>query len=1202
MGQSLPAQTASTGALAGTLTDPTGAVVPNVTVTVTSIDTGQSRTATTDAAGTYKVGLLPPGDYRVKFEASGFKGVEVPSITVNVTETNVLDRRLEVGTQSQQVTVQGEVENVQTSNATVGTVMTTQIIADLPLTTRNYTNLLGLTTGANTGVFNAATLGRGTQAISVNGSTTFQNNFQMDGVSIMGWGGNGGIIDSGGIPGIGVPNPDAIQEFKIQTSLYDAGYGRNPGANVNVVTKSGTNAFHGTAFEFFRNTVLNANDFFRKISPPVNGAPNNGREVLDQNQYGGVFGGPVKKDKLFFFASYEETSQRNGLASVGFSAPILPPIPQGARNTPAFQAALGAAICPANNPGNKNDMTFEGGVQVACNGANINPVALNLLNLKNPNGSYLIPSSSNGAYQNTTFSIPALYTERAGIGNIDYVINGKNTLSGRYFYTQDPTLNSFNCGNTTPGPAGICLPGTNLRNEFWNDYAVLKLTTILNNNTVNEARVSYQRNNTLNTNSLPSAFTDTAIGMATILPGVGPGSVFDKLNGMTVTGLFTIGSIPQDESRIFGNNFQVADQVSWTHGKHTVRTGLEIGWNQKNWNFLGLAIGNITFDSFPDFLLGLPGCAPGVSAATCSASEAAGLTNGTSFSNIFNTGTFSSVTPPNGIIHAFRARTGNAFIQDDFKVTRRLTVNLGLRWEYDGFVWDKYGEANDIWPAQINTVPIPGSTPATGTLAGFVVPSNFVLANWPTAPVGGIYQNTHRVPTQNNPQLDNFAPRVGLAWQPTNSDRFVVRSGFGFFYDYTGFGLYDISVTQAEPYAVTIVENGSANYFSSEAQPYAPTPLQWTPRWVNFASGASSNIADYIMQQKYVTPLTYEYNLNTQYEFLPNWVLEVGYVGSHGIHQSVTSQQINGAQLVGNPLGTNTINAPGITAGLVTTNTVANASLRVPYLGFAPTGLNQEGVDGYDKFNSLQVTLRKQMSHGLSMQAAYTWSRAFTTGASTTTATATTLNSNDPNNAAQQYGLSGGYYPQRLALNYSWDLPFGHPDGLKGKLVSGWNLSGVTILQDGEPLTITDTRGGTIFGSVSTSRAEYCAGMGPANVATPGGVLARLGGATGGPGYFTKAAFCPTPAVGNGTGYGDSGVSIILGPGQFNWDMALVKTTKVGGLREDATLQFRTEFFNAFNHPQFNNPAVNFALGSFGQITTTSVNPRLIQFALKYAF
>jgi len=196
------AQTGATGALAGTVTDPTGAVVPNVIVTITSIDTGQARTVTTDAGGSYKASLLSPGSYRVKFEASGFKTVEVPSITVNVTETDVLDRRLEVGTQSQEVTVQGEVENVQTSNATVGTVMTGATIADLPLTTRNYTNLLGLSTGANTGVFNAATLGRGTQNISVNGSTTFQNNFQMDGVSIMGWGGNGGIIDSGGIPGI----------------------------------------------------------------------------------------------------------------------------------------------------------------------------------------------------------------------------------------------------------------------------------------------------------------------------------------------------------------------------------------------------------------------------------------------------------------------------------------------------------------------------------------------------------------------------------------------------------------------------------------------------------------------------------------------------------------------------------------------------------------------------------------------------------------------------------------------------------------------------------------------------------------------------------------------------------------------------------------------------------------------------------------
>ena len=797
------AQTGATGALAGTVTDATGAVVPNVTVTVTSADTGQARTVTTDAAGSYKVSLLPPGSYRVKFEATGFKTAEVPSTTVNVTETNVLDGRLEVGTQSQEVTVQGEVENVQTSNATVGTVMTTKTIADLPLTTRNYTNLLGLSAGSNTGVFNAATLGRGTQNIAVNGSTTFQNNFQMDGVSIMGWGGNGGIIDSGGIPGVGVPNPDAIQEFKIQTSLYDAGYGRNPGANVNVVTKSGTNAFHGTAFEFFRNTVLNANDFFRKISPPVNGVPNNGREVLNQNQYGGAFGGPVKKDKLFFFASYQETWQKNGLASVGFSAPILPPIPTGARNTPTFQAALGAAICPANNPGNKSDQTFEGGVQVACNGSNINPVAINVLQLKNPDGSYAIPSSNNGAYQNTTLSIPARYTEHQGLGNMDYVINGKNTLSGRYFYSSDPTLNSFSCGNTTPGPPGICLPGTDIATQFWNHYAVLKLTSILTTNTVNEARISFQRNITSAKNAIPSSFTDTSVGIAPIVAGALPGSVLDKLNQMTVTGLFTLGASATNDSYVWANNLQAADQISWTHGKHTIRTGFEIGWAQKNWSLIGLGIGTMTFQTFPDFLLGLPGCSPALRRLLAPLAPRQARRTAQHSATSLTQALIIQLSHLVGIVHAFRASTANGFFQDDFQVKRGLTVNLGLRWEYDGFVWDKYGEANNIWPSLISTVPIPGSTPATGTLAGFAVPSNFILADWPTPPVGGIYQNTHKVPTQNNPQLDNFAPRVGLAWQPLKSDRFVVRSGFGYFYDYTGFGLYDISVTQAEPYAVT---------------------------------------------------------------------------------------------------------------------------------------------------------------------------------------------------------------------------------------------------------------------------------------------------------------------------------------------------------------------------------------------------------------
>jgi hypothetical protein len=1196
-------QTAATGALTGTVKDSSGAVVPNATVTATSIGTGQSRTAATDAQGTYNFGLLAPGDYKLKFEAAGFSTFEVGSVTIVVTETAVLDQTLQIGAQTQQVEVHGETEAVQTATSTLGTVVGSQAVTATPLTTRNYTNLLGLSAGANVGVFDAATLGKGTQDIVVNGGSTYQNNYQMDGASIVSIAGHGNGADSGSDSGIGIANPDAIQEFKIQTSLYDAGYGRNPGANVNVVTKSGTNAYHGTAFEFFRNTDLNANDFFRKITPPVNGVPNDGRQVLNQNQFGGVFGGPVKKDKLFFFASYQETRQLNGIASGGYSAPLLAPIPVGDRsNTAAFQAALGAVFCPTGTAAGK---TSNGGTQVACNGANINPVAVNILQLKNPDGSYYVPSASNGKYQNATFSIPARFTEHQAIGNVDYVINSKNTLSWRWFYNNDPTNYSFWCGASTAGGTipGTCLPDTGSAAVTGNRDYVVKLTTVLTNNLVNEARISIQRAVATLGQTVP--FTDTQVGIAPVIPSN------NYLDEIVVSGAasFTIGANFANESTKETTAWEAADQLSWSHGKHTIRAGFEFERDRTNWNFAGLATGFLTFQSFQDFLLGLPGCAPGLSASACAATQASstsavlpGQTNGTSTSNVSNTGNATSITPPNGLIHAFRWGAANAFAQDDIKVDPRLTVNLGLRWEYDDLAYDKYGNATNIWPSLIDTVNTPallGTSAATGSLAGFVVPSNYNFANNPPAPVGGLFQNTRKIGTQNNPPIDNFAPRVGFAWKPLATDRWVFRGGFGYFYDRVGLITFTSGALQGLPYAPTIFQSGSANYFSTLALPYGHPALGWAPRWVSInpatQTGTSSNLSVTLAQQNMPTPLTDEWNLNTQYEFLPGWVLELGYVGSHGIHQTTGTHEINEAELAS---AANPVNG-------LTTNTVANASVRVPYLGFAPGGLNAQLFTGDFKYNSLQATVRKQLSHGLTFQAAYTWSRDLSDLMGTTTG----LDSNDPNNSRQQYGPSPLYRPQRLAVNYSWDLPSRNMAGFVGKLASGWNLSGVTIVQDGTPMSITDTRGGTIYGfgpgAQVTSRAQFCSGMGPANVPTAGGVEARLGGSVlGGPGYFNAAAFCTTPVIGNGTGYGNSGVGIILGPGQFNWDMAVLKTTKVGGLREDATLQFRTEFFNAFNHPQFNNPAVVDVskTTTFGQITTTSVNPRLIQFALKYVF
>jgi len=316
-------------------------------------------------------------------------------------------------------------------------------------------------------------------------------------------------------------------------------------------------------------------------------------------------------------------------------------------------------------------------------------------------------------------------------------------------------------------------------------------------------------------------------------------------------------------------------------------------------------------------------------------------------------------------------------------------------------------------------------------------------------------------------------------------------------------------------------------------------------------------------------------------------------VGSRGIHQAsdaaVGVRQVNEAQLA----------SPANPINGITSNTVANASVRVPYLGFSPGGEEMAQTSGDRKFNSLQAIVRRQFSHGFQMQAEYTFSRLFNTGIYN--------GYNDPNLAP--YGPDSNYRPQRFTINYSYDLPLGNHHGFVGRIANGWSLAGVTVVQDGQPLTIEDTRGGSIYGfgagSAITSTAQFAAGMGPANVATPSGVQARLGGATGGPGYFNKAAFGTTPVIGNGTGYGNSGFGILLGPGQFNFDGTIQKTTKVGGIHEDATLVFRTEFFNMFNHPQFANPTgsqTDVSKSTFGQITSTAVNPRLIQFALKYVF
>jgi hypothetical protein len=283
----------------------------------------------------------------------------------------------------------------------------------------------------------------------------------------------------------------------------------------------------------------------------------------------------------------------------------------------------------------------------------------------------------------------------------------------------------------------------------------------------------------------------------------------------------------------------------------------------------------------------------------------------------------------------------------------------------------------------------------------------------------------------------------------------------------------------------------------------------------------------------------------------------------------------------------------------ITTNTLANVQARVQYLGYISGGLTGTAFDGRSNYNSLQVTIRKAFSHGFTMQGSYSWSKDLG-DMNSEVANASSGNSGDPTNLAQQYGPVYFNHPQRFIINYAYDLPFGTHQGFAGKLLQGWNIGGVTTVQQGTPLTITDANGGTIYG-VNTSRAEMCPGATYGSALTSGGIESRLGGASGGPGYLNVNAFCATPTIGDGTGYGNAGVGIFLGPGNFNFDVSLVKTTR---FRERQALIFRAEAFNLFNHPQFSNPA-NLAVSSpatFGRITTTSVNPRVMQLALKYVF
>jgi outer membrane receptor protein involved in Fe transport len=1184
----LLAQTSSTGALTVTARDSNGQAIVGATVKASGAS-GSTRSGATDSAGTYTFGLLPPGNYAVSISAPGFRPTEAPSVVVSVSETAVLDQSLAVGGATEQVTVTANAaEALQTETSTLGGVVSPTEVVGLPLVTRNVQQIMTLSPGAEMGVMDGTSLGRGSLPINVNGQMDTSNSYQEDGVNVSDYGNSANEEANSFYGSIPVPSPDAIQEFKVQTSNYDASYGRNSGGAVDMVTKSGTNKWHGNLFEFLRNDDLNANEFFEKRE-------GNPRGALKQNQFGGTLGGPVVRDRLFFFFSYQGTRQVNAVSPSSTSSTNLPS--QLTNNRTA--AALGAAFCPANNPvGNPGALyayTYSptGGTnpasdQVACDGSNINSVALKLLNTNLPSGQQVIPTprtilnaGTANAVGFTFNSIPSSFSEDQGNFNLDYTISSSNSLALKYFYSYGLAQVAFNNEE-----ASAVEPYSGGQTRYTgNNLIIGTLTSVLRSNLVNQLHISDYYIRAYQASDVP--FTAEGFG---ITPAQ---NFYPEIPPITITGVTGILGQGNDAASNPTITYEVGDQLSWSRGRHTIR----FGYDQQyvHWNFCscGKSRGSLTFQSWADFLLG----------------ESAAQ-NGTTLSNVYAvSASGQSFNNPN----LGRENQASAFVQDDYKVNARLTLNLGLRWEYDGTPYDvnpTHGGTN-IDYSLLAAQPIP---PASGTLVGYNVAHNYTGTLPP-----GVFRRAYDTMAYVRSAFDDFAPRFGLAWEPFGN-RLVVHGGFGMFYQVND-GQHELDAFDSNPpLSAAISLNGTGASLATFAVPFNPPA---TPAFGSFYRTTTSHLSYTAVAPNLFVPFTAAWNLDIQYAIRPSLIADLIYVGNRSPHVNA-GYYLNYPSLA---TPTNPLNC-GAPTGCITSNTAANAAQRVPIVGASLGGFFMQAANAGDAhYNGVEAQLKQNVTHGLMFQAGYTFGGCMTdiSGVSLTSQSLrsfdpATYSVSTPNGLNAQRADCGWNRSQRFIASYMYQFPNVHSSHYVVRTaLSGWMASGVTTIQSGQNMTITDPLLGGAYGSTGSIGAQSCPGITIKQMKTPGGVEKNLNN------YLNLSAFadtsatkglasCPQPIVGafpspgsglpaspGATGYGNLRQNIVPGPGQDNWDISLDKTTQI--VRENSILEFRADFFNAFNHAQFSNPlTLTTTSGAFGEISSTSTGPRILQFSLKYRF
>lgn len=1151
------AQTPGTGAIAGTVFDPAHHVLAGASVTATENATQIKRNARTDAQGEFRIPLLPPGDYAVTIAADGFQPKSTSAVLVTASEVRSLDATLAISAANTVVQVSIHQQLADTESSSLSGLVDHSTLQELPLANRNYTQILGLSPGVVVDLPNVAALGTGSQNVASDGATPTANNIQFNGIDANNLVENSTAIAGTSEVGTAIPAVDTIQEFRVQTANFDAAYGRGSGANVDLVSRSGSNAFHGSAWEFVRNNKFNADDFFSKLA----GQP---RPDLKQNQFGGALGGPIRRGRLFFFGSYQGTTEVNGFGDE--QTAILPQL-----TADRSAAKLGAQFCPSGNLDSAGQpaagyFTVAGGTQVACDGSNINPVALAILNAKLPNGQFAVPSpqvtlpasgpdaSDQLPVGQSTFAIPAHYREEQFTVNPDLALNPHNTLAGRFFYSRAPTTEPF-----SPNAANV--PGWGTSALSRNTMFVLSDTHVFSSALVNMARFGYMRFDGGSHVQNPLLASDLGEGVPT-----GSAAATSNAPGLILNG-FSIGDAGTPYQWQVTNTFVWQDTLASIRGRHSLRAGLEFKRDEVDEEQPFSIDGLLIIATFDDFLLGQSAAQNG---------SPFGLSNVT----ISNAG--------GGLFRRNERYTDFAgFAQDDIRLTPRLTLNAGLRYEIFGAPIETNGRLANF---NLSTAQ-QGPLSPQGTYSGFTLPANFP-GNVPQGVMKTPFSGFYRTP------LADVSPRLGFAWQLSQRPMVVLRGGYGIYYDRHSGNLAEQTMDQL-PFASQQLIAGAANgpaTLQSPFVPVIPAPSEFpqfsprTPTSAPFIEATNPNMRD---------GSTQEYNLNLQYALSENWLLQTAYVGTQSSHRS-GQWEFDQALLV----------SPTQPFNGQTANSISNVTARLPYQGVSQGSLYTDSVF-VANYNALQLSLRHRAAHGFEFQAGYTWAKNLdeVNGEVGTDIYELQLPTNNQHNLrGSSYGPAGDDRDQRLEADFNWTAPrLSVGPSLAQHALSGWQFSGVGVLQSGIPLSVFDTNAGSVYGLISGEVRAQRSGGDPL---THGSLYSRVTN-----GYLNPAGFTRAPEVPFGTSladqdFGNSGVGFLRGPGQHNVDLAVERSFS---LSESATLRLRSEFFNATNTPQFGNPNTSLGYGdptqlnpvaspSFGRITSTVTAPRIVQFAVKFLF